>query len=375
MKHLLLLGAGHAHALVLKNLAAAPLKDVTVTVVSPHALAPYSGMVPGWLAGAYRWQDICINFAPLAQAAGARFVLGEVAALEAANGRVSLADGQTLQADVVSLNIGSTLHAPPGLPGQTLALRPLAQLGQAWPAVLANLQAPHAGPALKVAAVGGGAAGVECLLAALAALGRQRTRLAHGTLFSGSDRLLPGLAPRAAAAALAALTAAGVDVVLRTRADVARLQPFDLVLWAAGAQAHDWPAHSGLAVSEAGFVCVDADLRSNSHPQVFAAGDCAHWQPPLPKAGVYAVRMGPVLAHNLRAALCSSPLQRYVPQEKTLALLATGAGQAIATRGNWCLAGPLWGRAAWRWKDHIDRAFLAQFKRLDAPAAPADLVS
>mgnify|MGYP003437930700 FL=1 len=95
-----------------------------------------------------------------------------------------------------------------------------------------------------------------------------------------------------------------------------------------------------------------------SHPQLLAVGDCAAWASPLPKAGVYAVRMGPVLAHNLRAALEGRPLQAYEPQTRTLALLATADGRAIASRGRWSLQG----RWLWHWKDHIDRSFLRRFE-------------
>ena len=142
----------------------------------------------------------------------------------------------------------------------------------------------------------------------------------------------------------------------------------DLVLWATGAEAHDWqrqPHQRGaLAVNPQGFVRIDRQLRSVSHPNVFAVGDCAHWDSgaqPLPKAGVFAVRMGPVLLSNLRAALTNKELVRYQPQRQFLVLLATADGRAIASRGPFGAAGA-W---AWRWKDHIDRAFLSRF------AAPA----
>jgi NADH dehydrogenase FAD-containing subunit len=112
-----------------------------------------------------------------------------------------------------------------------------------------------------------------------------------------------------------------------------------------------------LAVGERGFVHVDAQLRSLSHPEVFAVGDCAEWATPLPKAGVYAVRMGPVLSHNLRAALGQGQPRPYKPQRRYLVLLSTSDGRAIASRG--ALGGH--GRWAWHWKDHIDRRFVDRF--------------
>jgi len=134
-------------------------------------------------------------------------------------------------------------------------------------------------------------------------------------------------------------------------------RPGDLLLWATGAEAHPWQRDSGLAVSARGFICVDRCLRSVSHPQVHAAGDCAEWEEALPKAGVYAVRMGPVLSRNLRAALGACAPVEYRPQHRFLALLATADGAAIASWGRWSVRG----RWVWHWKDRIDRSFVRRF--------------
>jgi NADH dehydrogenase FAD-containing subunit len=136
MKRLVLIGAGHSHAQVLREWAHAPLPDVEVTVVSPIALAPYSGMVPGWLAGTYGFDDICIDFQGLAHAAGARWLKDELFRLDTQRQVVVLASGAVLPYDLLSLNVGSTL-VPPALPGATvLPLRPLAGLRDAWDDVL-----------------------------------------------------------------------------------------------------------------------------------------------------------------------------------------------------------------------------------------------
>jgi pyridine nucleotide-disulfide oxidoreductase family protein len=359
MTQLLLVGAGHAHAQVLRDWAAAPLPGVELTVVSPSPLAPYSGMVPGWLAGVYRFDEICIDFAALARAAGARFVAGEVAALDATRREVTLADGTRLGHDVLSLNIGSTLR-PPAVDGAlVLALRPLARLRERYDAALATLAAGDDTP-LAVTAVGGGAAGVESVLAVVARLrARQPGRPVHARLVTRSADLLPGMARGAARRVRAALTRAGVEVRTGTAFDPHGVARGEWVLWATGAQAHAWPAASALACDDAGFVRVDAQLRSVSHPHVHAVGDGAAWTPPLPKAGVYAVRMGPVLSHNLRAALGAGAPRPYLPQHRYLALLATADGRAVAAWGRWSAEGA-W---AWRWKDRIDRSFIAGFAR------------
>lgn len=360
MKSLLLIGAGHAHAQVLRDWITAPLPGVEVILVSPSARAPYSGMVPGWLAGEYGYDDICIDFEALARAAGARLVIATLAGLDPNRRNVRLSSGEQLGYDVLSLNVGSTLNPPPaaGRSTRVLAMRPLGRLHSAWEALLGELASGPAGDALTVTAVGGGAAGVETLLSVLVRLrALQPQRPVRGKLISRGTALLPGLALQAARAAQQALAAAGVAVQLGTAYDDAAAAPSDLLLWAAGAEAHAWQHDCGLAVNPHGFIRIDRWLRSISHAQVYAVGDCADSAEPLPKAGVHAVRMGPVLAHNLRAALGVGVAAEHRAQRRVLALLSTADGSAIASWGRWSVRGR-WVR---RWKDHIDRRFLQGF--------------
>jgi NADH dehydrogenase FAD-containing subunit len=142
----------------------------------------------------------------------------------------------------------------------------------------------------------------------------------------------------------------------------------DAFVWATSATAAPWLAASGLACDPRGFVRIDAHLRSPSHPFVFAAGYCASQDGhPRPKSGVFAVRQGPPLHANLVCAARDEPPLPYVPQRTALALIATGGRNAIAswrglaTRGDW----------VWRWKDRIDRGFMARYRfPAGATAAP-----
>lgn len=360
---MILAGAGHAHAQVLRAWADAPRHDIERVVVSPHAMAPYSGMVPGWLAGTYRFDEIAIDFEALSRRAGARWIDAAIDAVDPDGRRVRLDDGRTLPYDRLSLNVGSTLRPPGGpLADRTLALRPLARLRAAYEALLDRWRTdPGAGP-FRVAAVGGGAAGFEALLAVLARLrGIRPDRVVTGLLVSRGPVLLDGYPSPVRHAAARALRAAGVAVRLGTDWHDGVAPDSDLVLWATGAQAHAWqrdPLRRGaLAVTDEGFVRIDRTLRSISHPEVFAVGDCAAWSPPLPKAGVYAVRMGPVLRHNLHASLDGTDPAPYVPQRRFLSLLNTSDGRALAARGALGLSG----RWAWRLKDRIDRGFVRGF--------------
>lgn len=363
MKRLVLAGAGHAHAEVLRTWIDEPLQGVELVVVSPVPDAPYSGMVPGWLAGAYGFDDITIDFTALCRAAGARWVTGSIAALDAERQVLQLDTGEPLAYDRLSLNIGATVTPPPTVNGaRVLPLRPLSALRHRYQQLLDGWRTDTGTSPLRVSAVGGGAAGFESLLAVLRRLRQLRPdRTVEGALLTRSDTLLPGHPVGAQRAAAAALQAAGVRVALGMAMGAASTPDSDVVLWATGAEPHGWLTHpsrvDGLALSPAGFVSIDPCLRSTSHPSIFAVGDCAHWQPPLPKAGVYAVRMGPVLARNLRADLLDEPCEPYRPQTEFLTLLSTADGSAIASRGRFSASGR-W--AGWL-KDHIDRRFVRRY--------------
>jgi pyridine nucleotide-disulfide oxidoreductase family protein len=362
-QRVVLMGAGHAHAQVLKAWAEVPQAGVELVVVSPHALAPYSGMVPGWLSGAYRFDEIVIDFPRLCEMAGARWVGAQLEGLDPEQQALTLSDGECLRYDWLSLNVGSTLVPPPGdSQVEILPMRPLTDLRERYEALLSQWRADTGDLPLRVLAVGGGAAGFESLLAVLHRLRRERPeRTVQGSLMARSRQLLPGYPAAARRAAQRALREADVDVQLCSAWCDTAGRNSDWVLWATGAQPQAWQRdrerRGALAVSAEGYVQIDAQLRSVSHPRIFAVGDCAQWAQPLPKAGVYAVRMGPVLAHNLQACLENRPLKAYEPQSSFLSLLATADGQAIASRGRLSLSG----RWAWRLKDDIDRGFIRRF--------------
>lgn len=365
MQRVILVGAGHAHAQVLEAWRNESAPGIELVVVSPHALAPYSGMVPGWLAGTYGYEDIVIDFPALCRQAGARWVAASIERLDADRQCVHLDNGESLRYDWLSLNTGSTLTPPQGdFSARVLSMRPLSQLRPDYDQLLEHWHRDDSTHLFQVTAVGGGAAGFESLLAVLRRLRTLRPdRRVRGALLTRGPGVLPGYPATAQRLALRALKDADVTVQLGTAWCDAIGQSSDLVLWATGAQAHQWQRsealRGALAASDEGFVLIDDCLRSVSHPQIFAAGDCAQWQTPLPKAGVYAVRMGPVLTHNIHAALTGQPLQPYSPQNTFLSLLSTADGSAIASRGVFSLSGQ-W---AWRWKDHIDRNFIRRFAR------------
>ena len=187
------------------------------------------------------------------------------------------------------------------------------------------------------------------------------------TIASASPLPLPSLGSGQGGARSKRIKTANISFCGETRVEITQQREvllgrsasdFDLVIWATGVDAPAWLADSGLACNQQGFASVDANLQSISHPGVFLAGDAVDFLPnPLPKAGVYSVRMGPVLAKNLVANAVGKGLTAYRPQAHTLFLLGNGQSKALA----WYAGLSVWGRWLWRWKDRIDRQFMARF--------------
>lgn len=378
---LLLAGGGHAHVGVLDALARAPLVDaqgnpVEVTLVSPFERQVYSGMLPGWVAGHYMLEQCVIPLRPLAQRAGAGYVQAHVARLDLANRIAYTEAAQPIPFDLISIDTGPVLDADAiaGAREHGIALRPIEGFIAVWQRLHAQYAADtlQGGEISTLTLVGGGAGGAEL---ALACGWRARTaRLAlRVQLVAGRAGLVPTLPPAVGRRLARWLTEHGVRLIQDDAAQIGRSAVLlaqggelasDATLLATGAAAAQWPRDAGLAVDGRGFIGVNPFLQSLSHPFVFAAGDCASMiDHPRPKSGVYAVRAGPPLTENLRRAAAGRPLKSWIPQRRALYLLSTGGRHAIANWGDWTFEGD-W---VWRWKDRIDRGFIARY----APERPA----
>ena len=365
-RRVVLAGGGHAHLAVLADWARAPLPGTARTLITSARHTAYSGMLPGWMVGIYRADELLIDLAPLAARGGAELVLADVAGLDAARQTVQLSTGDTVGFDLLSLATGGETDVTTlaGLGERLLPVRPVHDFMASWTQFL---ERQSAASIPTVAIVGGGAGGVELALAARAAL-HSICRAAQVVLIAGRDGLLPDHAPRVRALASRALAKRGVAVYAafaQGHADGLALSTgavlsADLVIAATGSVAPAWLAQSGLACTPRGYVSVGADLRSLSHPAIFAAGDIIQRSDrPLARSGVHAVKAGPVLAANLRAALADAPLRTYQPRDATLYLLSLGDGHAIASWGNFAGSG----RWLWWLKDQIDRRFVSRYTR------------
>jgi selenide,water dikinase len=372
-RELVLVGGGHAHVLALRMLAMRPLAGLRITLVSLDSHTPYSGMLPGLVAGHYRFEETHIDLARFCQWAGARFIAAEVTGIDSAAQQVRMAGRPPLHYDVLSIDTGSApeLDTVPGAREFATPVKPVHQLWQRWSELQVTLAA--ASTRQHIAVVGGGAGGVELALAMAHRLGAARAGYA---LYCGGGRILAGYNRRARTVAERALAAAGIAChtgarVVAVKEGALQLEngewhAFDRLFWCTAAAPAPWVADSGLPTVDGGFLALRDTLQVKGHDTIFAAGDVAtQVNHPRPKAGVYAVRQGPILAANLERFLLGQGLRRHRPQRRFLSLVSLGARRAVADRGPFSASGG-W---VWRWKDHIDRRFMARFSRLPTTMA------
>ncbi|MCL1467387.1 FAD-dependent oxidoreductase [Argonema galeatum A003/A1] len=294
---LVLIGGGHSHAIALRLFGINPLPNVRLTLISEAPDTPYSGMLPGHIAGFYTHDECHINLRSLTQFAQAELMIDRVIGLDLENNKVICADRQPVYFDFLSIDIGSTpaTISVPGAAEYAIAVKPVPKLLQKWNQLIRLISNQPEKPICFV----------KC--------------------------------------------ESGLKV------------EFDYLFWVTQASAPDWPKISGLATDATGFILVNDNLQSVSHPHVFAAGDIATIvNNPCPKAGVFAVRQGKPLFNNLRQILPGKPLQPYKPQKRYLSLIGTGDGSAIASWGSLGWESPL----LWYGKDWIDRRFMAKFHNL-----------
>lgn len=367
MKRLVLLGGGHAHLFVLEGLALRPDEDLSVTLVTPYPALIYTGMLPGYVAGHYSIEDCSIELVPLAGRAHAALVQTSAVLVNPDMREVICADGTVLGYDALSFDIGSRpLASAKGVEEHAFVLRPLHKFVNGWMRLLAHTKNSGLG---SVSVVGGGAGGIEIAFAMAYRFRRELDLHApHVRVVTDTPKLLPEFSDDVRHCVnrnlrryeIGAHVGAAVSEVgpgfIRLESGLEFVS--DATLWTAGAGAHEIFRDSGFAIDARGFLSIDDTLQSTSHPGVFGAGDCAtDERNPRPKAGVFAVRAGPMLAANLRAFLAGTPLLPFRIRKTYLALLSTGRKHAVGSYG------PLGWEAdwVWNWKDRIDRRFIERF--------------
>ena len=374
VKDLVLIGGGHAHVQVLRSFGMNPVPGLRVTLIAKDIDTPYSGMLPGFIAGHYTHDQCHIDLQPLARFAGARLIHAEAINIDTASRRVICRDRPDIRYDVLTIDIGSTpdLASVPGAAKYAIPLKPVDGLARRWQTFLHDFT--RAPCQTHFVTVGGGAAGVEIALAIQfhlrGLLLNQHldpdmltfTIITRGGILAGHN----GGVQRKVRDVLSARGVRLVENTTVEAVDEKRVHyvgggelTYDQLIWGTDARAAGWLRETGLALDDHGFIKIDACMQALGHSNVFAAGDVAsNVEHPRPKAGVFAVRQGPPLTDNLRRAIAGAPAKAFVPQRAFLSLISTGDQAAIASRSWWSASGA-W---VWRVKDHIDRSWMDKAK-------------
>jgi selenide, water dikinase len=381
-QNLTLIGGGHSHAIALLMFGKKPIPGVSLNLISDIPETPYSGMLPGHIAGFYTHDECHIDLTGLSKFAGAKLYIERVTEIDLANNKVICQSGQTVNFDLLSVDIGSTPATleVPGAAEYAIKAKPVAELLKHWYQVCEEFSSNT--ELMRIAIVGGGAGGVELALSMQAGLLRNNGVILEIHLLGRDTQLMPSYHPSAGNNLKKVLLSRGIKLHLGEnvcRVEEKKSTPdsslkFEIIcqsgltlecnkiFWVTQASAPQWIKETGIRTDEQGFILVNEALQSLSHPNVFAAGDIATMlNHRLPKAGVFAVRQGKPLFNNLNRYLCGKSLTTYKPQKQYLSLIGTGDGKAIATRGSLTLPPH---KLLWWWKDSIDKAFMRQFSVL-----------
>jgi selenide,water dikinase len=374
---IVLLGGGHAHVHVLKAFAMLPEPRVRLTLIARDLETPYSGMLPGVVAGLYTREQAEIDLVRLSTATGARLIHAEAVGIDRKNKRVQLAGRAPIAYDVLSIDVGiiPDLAGIKGAVEHGIAVKPIGSFLSKFDSLIERCKQP--GGPRRIAVIGGGAGGVELLLSL-------RSRLLAEVAAAGSDtagfsfamitatEILETHNRRVADAFRRIFVQRGVhlheyrrvrELTPRTiRFDEGPPLEIDASLVTTDATGPPWLRDTGLALEAGGFLATRPTLQTFNDPDIFAAGDCAALvETPREKAGVFAVRAGGPLAENLRHHIRGEPLKPWRPQRRHLALISTGERYAVASRGPFKVEGA-W---VWRWKDWIDRRWMRMYQDVD----------
>ncbi len=409
VKDLVLLGGGHAHVHTLKMMGMEPIEGVRVTLITRDIETPYSGMLPGYIAGLYSKEECHVDLGRLCSFAGVRLLHTSACGLDVEKKIIYCADGRPpVRYDVLSIDIGITPSAlPSSMKMETVTpVKPIDSFGSRWEVILQRVLAAtvethsigknaaympstytyggsgsnsSSNRKFHVAVVGGGAGGVELAFAFHSRLRSELTARQCSpdcvcvSLYTRGSTIVGSHGPAVQAAVVRIMAEKGIVTHYNAEViDVATLageqylvcangerHHFHEAIWCTQASGQTWlKAVAGLATTEHGFIRVGPTLESISAKDVFACGDVAHLEEsPRPKAGVFAVRAGPPVTANLRARLFNLPLTAWTPQTLFLGIIGTGGGYAVASKGPCCIEGEF----VWQLKDRIDKQWMALY--------------
>lgn len=366
-KNLILIGGGHAHMVTLANIGDFVRQGHNVTVIGPSEHHYYSGMGPGMLSRIYTPRQIRFNTRRTVEKNGGRFVHARVSTIDPDRRIVATTSGDTFPYDVLSCNTGSQVpdYMIEGSRDRVYPVKPIEGLIEAQQALI-RLAAER--PRVRIAVIGGGAAGVEVAGNAWSLLSKNSRQPFEVVLFS-EGRLLSRFPEKVRKAVLGVFLKRGIKILENNWVDrishhVVSLKSgkryrADVIFLAVGVKPSPIFTASRLPTGPRGGLAVNGYLQCSTHPQIFGGGDCIYFEnDPLNKVGVYAVRQNPILCHNLMASLAGQPLTPFSPGGPYLLVFNLGKGIGVYYKQGIAFKGHL---AFWI-KDLIDRRFIRKFQ-------------
>ena len=364
---LVLVGAGHANVALIRRFAMEPLVGTRLVVVNPYSVTPYSGMLPGFLSGQYREDELFIDIGRLCKQAGARLIRGSLEHVDTDLRRLTIRHQVRFHQAELQIDFDTCVLNTGAIPGHDFPtthphyypVKPIRELLIALPQI--DQQMSRDGASMVV--VGGGAAGIELAFAfrtrfgsaACVTLISKRPFEADAALSAAAKAIRRVLVDRGITCieSQAVVEATEDSVVLSDGRSVAA----DVICAATPVHPPDWILDSALP-TEQGFLAVNDFLQVQNQSSLFAAGDIVSLASPRGRSGVMAVRAGQYLADAIWKRLQGTMPHRFKPQQRWLTLLNLGNGSAIAAKGRFALESPY----LLRLKDRIDRQFMQRFQ-------------
>ena len=375
-KEIVFVGGGQSHAPVLKMLGMRPTANVNITLISANSVVPYSGMLPGYIAGSYTKEQCLLDLRHISNFAGANFIQANVTGLDLQKQLVLLENRPPIPYDILSLNVGIVPDLDLIIGKEHITpVKPAIAFFEKWESTLHKIEKGYYGKCFRLGILGAGAGGIELAFTMQKRLiGIIPDIEIH--IFQREKEILHSLNDKTKFKVIRLLKERKIQ--LHIEEEISNIvsaktglscksvrgneYQLDFIVGAVKAKSLNWIEESELLKDENGFILVNDSLQSLSHPNVFAVGDIANMKNhPRPKAGVFAVRQSVPLYENLIRSIKDKPLVKFKPQEKFLTLLNLGDGRAIASRGKHSLGASNW---IWKWKDKIDTEFMQKFQNL-----------
>lgn len=357
MKTLILVGGGQAHLEVIERFYKTPIDKVNMLLISANRFQYYDGMFSGYVEGIYEKDQLRIDLKHLTQKANAKFLEDAVTAIDPIQKKVLTANGEVLEYDAISFNIGS-LTAGTSIDGVIEYAR---RIKPNYHFVKTIDEVRKSG---KVVMVGGGAAGIEISLSLQSwrdknAINSPVTLIsAHPLLANKGEKVSKKIEEIVANRGVQVLTGTTVNKIgpQKLMTTEAEEIAYDHIIWLAGSKAPGLFKTSQLPVDQKGYLKVEDTLQVKSYPSIFGAGACISiaGQPMIEKSGVIALKQGTILYENIKGFFHTGLGQSYRPPKMALSILSLGNKQGFFAYKGMTYSGYL----AWLLKNQLDKRFV-----------------